>query len=118
MNVFKKVGYDATGFGVTKLDYICIVDKIASYKKQALINDIKLSLFLRKAYRKINNQDIDAIVKILTGIQEEGLTLDYIFRRDNLLLLKHILKNGKRSTLMFLKTFPNIAEYLLKINFL
>jgi len=83
-----------------------------------LINEIKLNLFLRKSYRKINNQDIDAIVKILADIQEEGLTLDYLFKRNNRILLKHIFKNGKRSTLMFLKAFPNIAEYFLKIHLL
>ena len=42
MNNFKKIEYDATGFGVTTLDYICIVDKIASYKKQAIVDDLKL----------------------------------------------------------------------------
>jgi len=83
-----------------------------------LKKEIKLSIFLRKTYRKINNEEIDTIVKILSDLQKDGITLDYLFKKENSLLLKHILKNGKNSMNIFLKSFPNIAEYLLKIQHL
>jgi len=33
--------FDVSGFGITTLDYICIVDKLANYRKQATIEDVK-----------------------------------------------------------------------------
>jgi len=83
-----------------------------------LKKEIKLSIFLRKAYRKINNEEIDTIIKILRDLQKDGITLDNLFKKENSLILKHILKNGKNSTKIFLKTIPNISEYLLKIHHL
>ncbi len=35
--------FDASGFGITTLDYICIVDKLANYRKHATIEDVKFS---------------------------------------------------------------------------
>ncbi|MCL4377159.1 MAG: carbohydrate kinase family protein, partial [Actinobacteria bacterium] len=33
--------FDVVGFGITTLDHVCLVDRIASYQKQANINNIK-----------------------------------------------------------------------------
>ena len=33
--------YDAAGFGITTLDYICITDRLASYRKHAVIEEVK-----------------------------------------------------------------------------
>ena len=33
--------FDVSGFGITTLDYICIVDKLANYRKHATIEDVK-----------------------------------------------------------------------------
>lgn len=34
--------FDVSGFGITTLDYICIVDKLTSYQRQATISDVKI----------------------------------------------------------------------------
>jgi ribokinase len=33
--------FDVSGFGITTLDYICIVDKLANYRKHTTIEDVK-----------------------------------------------------------------------------
>jgi sugar/nucleoside kinase (ribokinase family) len=33
--------FDAVGFGITTLDYVCLVDRISTYNKQANISDVK-----------------------------------------------------------------------------
>lgn len=35
------VEFDAAGFGITTLDYICVVDKLANYQKHAVIQEVK-----------------------------------------------------------------------------
>jgi flavin-dependent dehydrogenase len=84
----------------------------SSMKK--LQNDIKLGLFLRKVYRRIDNNDLDAIVKIVADAQDDGLDVDYLFKEKNSLLVRHILKNGGSCTKMFIKSLPYLVEYLLK----
>ena len=96
--------------GITKNSiYLEYESAISNLKKQ-----IKLGILFRKIYRKINNQDIDIIIKILKNLNNEGLTLDYLFQKNNRLLFKHILKNGKTSSRIIYKSLPNIIEYLLK----
>lgn len=34
--------FDVTGFGITTLDYICVVDHLPNYQKQTCIKDVKL----------------------------------------------------------------------------
>lgn len=81
----------------------------------SLINEIKFSLFLRKVYRKITNKDINTVIKILIESQKDGLDFDYIFKKDNKILIKNILRNPGSCAEISLKALPNLAEYLLKI---
>jgi flavin-dependent dehydrogenase len=84
-------------------------------KISQLKNELKLSLFIRKVYRKINNSDIDLVIKILIDAQKQGLSLDTILKEKNSILIKNILKNGGKSTKLFLKAFPNFIDYLFRI---
>jgi flavin-dependent dehydrogenase len=79
-----------------------------------LQNQIKQGLFFRKVYRRIDNNDLDAIVRIVADAQDDGLNVDHLFKENNSILLKHILKNGGSCTRMFLKSVPYLVEYLLK----
>lgn len=78
-------------------------------------NEIKLGLFLRKSYKKLNNKDIDMIVKIVSNAQKDGLDLDTIFKKDNKFLIKQIIKNTGRCSSITIRILPYIFEYLVKI---
>jgi len=80
-----------------------------------LQNEIKIGLFLRKAYKKLDNKDIDVIVKILSNAQKDGLNLDNLFKNKNNLLIKHIVKNTGRCSSIALRVLPYFAEYLIRI---
>jgi flavin-dependent dehydrogenase len=81
---------------------------------KGLQNQIKQGLFFRKVFRRIDNNDLDAIVRIVADAQDDGLNVDYLFKKNNAILMKHILKNGGSCTKMFLKSVPYMVEYLLK----
>ena len=128
MNVFKKVEYDATGFGVTTLDYVCIVDKIASYKKQTLINDIKLfgggcvSTALVTVQRLggktalISCLGNDQIGKdILSELEEEGIDCKGIEIMDNVASNFSFIQVNKKLGKRSIAFFPG-SSLLLKLN--
>ena len=79
-----------------------------------LQNQIKQGLFFRKVFRRIDNNDLDAIVRIVADAQDDGLNVDYLLKEKNAILLKHILRNWGSCTRMFLKSLPYLVEYLLK----
>jgi len=80
-----------------------------------LQDEIKIGLFLRKVYNRLDNRDIDVIVKIVSDAQKDGLNIDYIFKNNNKLIIKHILKNMRRCSSITIRTLPHLFEYLLKI---
>ncbi|RLF26360.1 MAG: hypothetical protein DRN14_06990 [Thermoplasmata archaeon] len=71
-------------------------------------NKIKLDLLLRKIFKKLDNDDLDTIIKILADAKEEGLDLDYLFKRNNFSLIKHILKNVRGVFPIVFKAFSAI----------
>jgi len=109
-------GYNAANVCKSSLESSLDVEPCMAFESsmKGLQNDIKLGLFLRKVYRRIDNNDLDAIVRIVSDAQDEGLDVDYLFKEKNSLLIKHILKNGGSCTKMFLKSLPYLFEYLLK----
>ncbi|UCH71561.1 MAG: FAD-dependent monooxygenase [Thermoplasmatales archaeon] len=110
-------GYNAAIVCIKNLDSNLDFELSTQYESsmRELQKEIKIGLFLREAYKKLNNKDIDVIVKIIHDAQKDGLDLDYIFKKNNNLLFKHILKNMGRCSSITLRILPNLAEYLLKI---
>ncbi len=128
MNNFKKIEYDATGLGVTTLDYICIVDKIASYKKQALVDDLKLfgggcvSTALVTVQRLggktalISCLGNDQIGKnILLELEEEGIDCSGIEIKDNIASTFSFIQVSKKLGKRAIAFFPG-SSLLLKFN--
>jgi len=111
-------GYTATKVCKSYLDSTSQVEPCKEYelKTKSLIDENKLGLLFRKTYRKFTNDDIDIIFKILSEALNDGLDLDDFYKRENLLLIKHILHNMKGSTKICAKVLPNLVEYLLKIH--
>jgi len=109
-------GYNAASVCKDALDSSLKLEVSCTYElsMKELQDQVKLGLFLRKAYRKIDNNDLDAIVKIIADAQDDGLDVDNLFKENNAILIKNILKNGGSCTKMFLKSFPYLVEYLLK----
>jgi len=110
-------GYNAAEICKKTLDANLYLESGAKYESsmKELQNEIKLGLFLRSIYNKLDNKDIDVIVKIISDAQKDGLDLDYIFKKNNNLLIKNILKNMNGCFSITLKTLPRLVEYLLKI---
>jgi digeranylgeranylglycerophospholipid reductase len=110
-------GYNATNTCKTLLESTSDLSQSMKYESSMmdLQNAIKIGLFLRKVYKKLNNKDIDVIVKILSDAQEDGLDLDRLFRCNNNILIKHLLKNMGGCSHIVLRALPNVAEYFFKI---
>jgi len=111
-----------SGYNAAKTINLCLqsaIEKKPSEKFESsmveLQNEIKLGYFLRKAFRKMRNKDIDTIVKILSDAQKDGLDIDYLFKKNNNLLIKNIIRNFGRCSSITLRALPNIIEYLVNI---
>ena len=109
-------GYNATRCCKSLLDSTSDLEENINYESSMmnLQNEIKIGLFLRKVYKKLNNKDIDVIVKIISDAQKDGLNLDYLFKKNNKLLIRHILKNIDRCSYIALRALPNLVGYILK----
>jgi len=110
-------GYNASMSCKKFLDSKCNLDIDKEYESSMkdLQNEIKIGLFFRNAYNRLNNRDIDAIVKIVSEAQKDGLNIDYIFKNNNKFIIKHIIKNMRICSSITIRTLPYLFEYLLKI---
>ena len=109
-------GYNAAKVCVSSHESTLDVEPSIAYESsmKELQNQIKQGLFFRKVLRRLDNNDLDAIVRIVTDAQDDGLNVDYLFKENNAILMKHILKYGGSCTKIFLKSVPYLVEYLLK----
>jgi flavin-dependent dehydrogenase len=109
-------GYNAANVCVSSLESSLDCESHIAFESsmKELQNQIRQGLFFRKVFRRINNNDLDAIIRIVADAQDDGLDVDYLFKEKNTILMKHILKNGGSCTKMFLKSAPFLVEYLLK----
>ena len=78
--------FDASGFGITTLDYICIVDRLANYQKNTTIKDVKffgggvVSTALAALNRLGGNSSLITLLgddwvgkEVLKGLKEENI---------------------------------------------
>ena len=72
--------------------YIKIIENYESRLSDSISN-IEQSAQLRKIFQKLNNQDFDNIVRILSDLQDDGMDLDNLFTEKRYLFVKHILLN-------------------------
>jgi flavin-dependent dehydrogenase len=109
-------GYNAADICKSSLESSLEVEACKAFESSIrdLQNEIKLGFLLRKVYRKLDNKNIDVIVKIVSAAQNDGLDIDYLLKNNNKLLIKHILMNGGNCTKILMKAFPYIVEYFLK----
>jgi len=109
-------GYNAANICVHSLESTLDVEPSIAFEStmKELQNQIKQGLFFRKVFRRIDNNDLDAIVRIVADAQDDGLNVDYLFKENTAILMKHILRHGGSCTKMFLKSIPYLVEYLLK----
>jgi flavin-dependent dehydrogenase len=109
-------GYNAAKVCVSSHESTLDVEPSIAYESsmKELQNQIKQGLFFRQIYRRIDNNDLDAIVRIVADAQDDGLNVDNLFKENNAILMKYILKNGGSCTKIFLKSIPYLVEYLLK----
>ena len=106
--------FDACGFGITTLDYICIVNKLANYQRQATIENVKffgggcvstalvaLSRLGAKTALISTLGDDWAAKEVLSGLKEENIDCGGIgFLDDQLTTFSFIQVNknhGKRA---------------------
>ncbi|MCL4376986.1 MAG: PfkB family carbohydrate kinase, partial [Actinobacteria bacterium] len=101
--------FDIVGFGITTLDYVCLVDRISTYGKQANISDVKFlgggvaSTALVTIQRLGSNTALytvlgrDCLAKeILKGLKEEGIDCSFIdYNKDTLSTFSFIQVNKK-----------------------
>ena len=117
--------FDATGFGITTLDYVCIVDRLASYQKNTTIRDVKffgggcVSTALVALNRLGGHSSIITLLgddwigrEILKGLKEEKIVCIGIeFKKDQLSSFSFIQvnsKNGKRAISNYSGSFKHL----------
>ncbi|MHB8277056.1 MAG: carbohydrate kinase family protein, partial [Candidatus Humimicrobiaceae bacterium] len=100
--------FDAVGFGITTLDYICIVDKLASYQKNSEIKDVKffgggcVSTALVALNRLGGSSSLVTLLgddwvgkEVLKGLKEEKIDCSGVeFRNDQLTTFSFIQVSG------------------------
>jgi sulfofructose kinase len=117
--------FDAAGFGITTLDYICIVEKLASYQKNTTIKDVKffgggvVSTALAALNRLGGNSSLIALLgddwigsEVLKGLKEENIDCSGVgIEKDQLSTFSFIQvssKQGKRA----ISFYPGSGEKL------
>jgi len=110
-------GYNAADVCISSLESNLEYEPTNAYEfsVKKLQDDIKLGLFLRKVFWKIDNDDLDTIVKIISDVQDDGLDIDYLFKRNNKILVKHILKNGRGCTKLFIKSLRSLLTKKIRL---
>ena len=110
--------FDAAGFGVTTLDYICTIDRLANYQRNSVIKDVKLlgggvvSTALAALNRLGGNSSLitllgdDWIAKeVLKGLEEEKIDCSGVgFKKGQLSTFSFVQvsdKYGKRAISYF-----------------
>jgi len=117
--------FDAAGFGATTLDYICIVDKLSNYKKDAIIKDVKfygggcVSTALVALNRLGGSSSLITLLgddwvgkEVLKELKEEKIDCSGVeFKKDQLTTFSFIQvnsKHGKRA----ISHYPGSGKYL------
>ncbi len=106
--------FDAAGFGITTLDYICIVDKLANYQKNTTIKDVKffgggvVSTALAALNRLGGNSSLITLLgddwvgkEVLEGLKDENIDCSGVeIKKDQITTFSFVQvssKQGKRA---------------------
>ena len=106
--------FDVAGFGITTLDYICIVDRLANYKKNETIKDVKIfgggvvSTALAALNRLGGSSSLITLLgddwvgkEVLKGLKEENIDCSAVESRKDLQTTFSFIqvssKQGKRA---------------------
>jgi len=101
--------FDAVGFGITTLDYICLVDRLANYNKHSEIKDVKffgggcVSTALVTLNRLGGNSSLITLLgddwigkEVFKGLREEKIDCSGVeFLKDQLTTFSFIQVNSK-----------------------
>ncbi|MCL5071028.1 MAG: carbohydrate kinase family protein [Actinobacteria bacterium] len=117
--------FDIAGFGITTLDYLCIVDKISNYRSQSVISDVRytgggcVSTALVTATRLGAKTSLitclgnDWIGKeILKELKKENINCDNIEFLDNITSTFSFIQVSKRHGKRAISFYPGSGSYL------
>ena len=117
--------FDAAGFGVTTLDYICIVDKLANYRKDTIIKDVRLygggcvSTALVALNRLGGSSSLITLLgndwigkEVLKGLKKEKIDCSGVeFKKDQLTTFSFVQVNNKHGK-KAISNYPGVSKYL------
>jgi len=120
--------FDVVGFGTAIFDYICIVDRVSTYRKQANISSVKFfgggcvptalvtlqKLGLKTSMFSFLGDDWISN-EILNGLKEEGVDCSYINIIKNTISTFSFIQVNKNNGKRAISYFPGTGE-LLKFN--
>jgi len=94
---------------VIEMDDIKIIKNYESRLSDS-ISDIEQNARLRKIFQKLDDDDFDNIVRILSNLQNDGMDLDNLFTEKKYLLVKHILMNIRVSSKLLFKVCSSLLD--------
>ena len=105
-----KSGYAAAETAITYLNKEVNTLSIYEKKIEKTTTQTKKDTNLRKIFNKLNNQDLNTIVKILADLQKDGINLDTLGDKNSVTKLKHVIKNLPLITRIGLKAIIPIIS--------